>query len=512
MGVQLVWLKRDLRLSDHAPLSAAARRGPVLVLYVFEPSLWARPESDASHLRFILESLEEVEVGLHALGGRLIYRMGELPEVFDRLHSELPFETIHAHEETGLGLTYARDRRVAKWCRQNEVTFSEYPQFGVFRPHPRREGWAGRWEAMMRVPMVVPPERITIPERAADLSRGRCPTGEELGLVPSTKVEAQAGGSEAALGLLRSFLQQRGRNYARQLSSPTTAREACSRLSPHLAYGTISMRRIWKSTQRKKASATRRAQRDWVQATSAFDSRLRWHCHFIQKLEDEPELEERNAHRSYDGLRVENPEDWSTEQRRNFEAWRAGRTGFPMVDAAMRCLHRTGWVNFRMRAMLASFACHHLWLHWRAPAVALAPHFLDFEPGIHFSQFQMQAGTTGINSVRIYNVVKQAEEQDPNGDFIRAYVPELAGVPQSYLAAPQHMPLSVQEASGCRVGKDYPKPIVDQGAAVRAARGRLDAIRRGVEAMSESRRVARKHGSRRRVGEAGRSLVAKRPL
>jgi deoxyribodipyrimidine photo-lyase len=238
--------------------------------------------------------------------------------------------------------------------------------------------------------------------------------------------------------------------------------------------------------------------RRWFGSLRSFHARLRWHCHFMQKLEDEPRVEFENFSRAYDGLRE--PFFDTAEARQRFAAWQAGRTGYPMVDAVMRCLHATGWVNFRMRAMLVSFASHHLWLHWRPTAVWLARHFLDFEPGIHFSQFQMQSGVTGINTVRIYSPAKQALDQDPTGEFVRRWVPELADVPVSYLAEPHRMPLATQGRAGCLIGRDYPRPLVDHATAYREARERIAAVRRQAEARADARRVYLKHGSRKRAG------------
>ncbi len=164
----------------------------------------------------------------------------------------------------------------------------------------------------------------------------------------------------------------------------------------------------------------------------------------------------------------------------------------------MRALHEQSWINFRMRAMLVSFASYHLWLHWRPTAVYLAKHFLDFEPGIHFSQFQMQSGTTGINTVRIYSPIKQVEDHDPNGSFIRKFVPELSAVPDEFLSEPHKMPLSVQSKVGCRIGSDYPKPIVEHRAAYRLARERIFSVRRKAEAREEASAVLKRHGSRKR--------------
>jgi deoxyribodipyrimidine photo-lyase len=211
----------------------------------------------------------------------------------------------------------------------------------------------------------------------------------------------------------------------------------------------------------------------------------------MQKLEDEPQIELHNFARVCDGLR----EDEFDEAR--FAAWCEGRTGFPMVDACMRSLRATGWLNFRMRAMLVSFASYQLWLHWRPTGLFLARQFLDFEPGIHWSQMQMQSGTTGINTLRMYSPTKQAQDQDPQGVFIRRWVPELARVPLPYLAEPWKMADSVQRMAGCTIGLDYPTPIVDDKAALKAAKDRMYGLRQSQQAREEAGTVQARHGSRK---------------
>ena len=496
---QLVWLKRDLRLADHGPLLRAAHRGPVVVLYVYEPELLAAPEHAPSHFEFIAQSLAELDQRLRALGHRLVIRHGRLPEVFEQLQEQIPFGHLWSHEETGLGVTYDRDRRVKRWCRARDLPWTELPQGGVARPHPRRDGWAQRWTRRMQSPLLPAPEQLPAPDWPVGFDFGESIDRAQMGLARSDKTEAAPGGETAAHETLNSFLQARGINYRSDMSSPVEGWEGCSRLSPYLAWGNLSLKTVYQHQQRRLAQVRRRASVDprWKASLESFESRLRWRCHFTQKLEDEPSIEFRNMHRGYDGLRVEDPDRWTPVDRARFEAWCTGQTGYPLVDAVMRSLHRGGWINFRMRAMLVSFACYHLWLHWRPCAVALARHFLDFEPGIHFSQFQMQAGTTGINSVRIYNPIKQVADQDPHGTFIRRYVPELAEVPIEYLAEPHKMNPMLQGEIGCVIGRNYPAPIVEHASAYNAAKAKVFRWRQKPALRAEARQVARRHGSRK---------------
>ena len=168
----------------------------------------------------------------------------------------------------------------------------------------------------------------------------------------------------------------------------------------------------------------------WINSIRSFLKRLHWHCHFIQKLEDDPTIEFKNMHSLYDGLREEKFND------KFFFSWKNGITGFPFLDACMRSLKVNGWINFRMRAMLVSFASNNLWLDWRKFAHHLSNIFTDYEPGIHYSQIQMQSGTTGINTIRIYNPIKQSYDQDKDGVFIKRWVKELQDCPIDYIHEP----------------------------------------------------------------------------
>ena len=482
----IVWFKRDLRINDHAALIGAIKQAgnqmSVLPLYILEPELWQQPDMSLRHYAFLTDCLTELNQALSAIGQNLILKIGDASKVLTAIHSQTPIHALWSHQETWNGWTYTRDKAVKDWCNTHQIPWHEPTQYGVIRCLQDRDGWATHWYHKMKQPILPPPTKL----KAVNMVSDKLPSAAKLGLYDSQMRDIQKGGRQEGLKLLNSFLTKRGEGYTKEMSSPVTAFESCSRISAHIAFGALSIREVFQMGEQRNheiKQIQRGMKGKWSSAMRSFSGRLRWHCHFIQKLEDEPRIEFENMHPAYDGLRDDE------FNQAYFEAWKAGLTGYPMVDACMRALTKTGWLNFRMRAMVMSFASYHLWLNWRKPALHLASLFTDYEPGIHYSQVQMQSGTTGINAIRIYNPIKQGIDHDPEGVFIRKWLPELRNMEQSHIHTPWR---AASQMNG------YPMPIVEEKAARKAAADQLYGLRKNNFAHKEvARKIVHKHGSRK---------------
>ena len=287
----------------------------------------------------------------------------------------------------------------------------------------------------------------------------------------------QQGGEEFALDVLEDFIWNRSKKYSYHISKPTESRTSCSRLSAHIAWGNISIRKVYQAGYQAKASGNKRN-------LNAFLSRLRWHCHFIQKFEQEIEMEFLPQNKGYVSLRRESNSAY-------IKSWEEGNTGIPLVDACMRCVIKTGYLNFRMRAMLVSFLTHVLLQNWDDGIQYLARQFTDFEPGIHYPQFQMQASVTGINTIRIYNPIKQAKDHDPEGIFIKKWIPELIDFPTDHIHEPWKV--NEMERSLFNIKTSYPHPIVDVTEALKHARKVLWAEKGSKEVKNAKKAVLSVH-------------------
>ena len=488
--VLIVWFKRDLRITDHKPLFEASKTlKPILPIYIVEDEYWKQPFSNRRHWCFIHDSLIMLRNDLKKIGQSLILRTGSVIDVFNELLNQFSIGSIYAHEETGNKWTYNRDINVKNWCKENNVSLIEYPTNGIVRNLKNRDNWSKIRNLRMKENLIPKPMSLVPIE---GIKVGSIPKKDSPIFKNNFIGKVQKGGRDEALKIIKSFIDDRSKNYLFNISKPGISEKTCSRISPHLTWGTISSKEIIKLLNLKKNNSLQNNKKIYNKNLNAIKSRLSWRCHFIQKLETQPSIEFSCMHPFYNELRKD---DMNLEY---YKAWKEGLTGYPFIDACMRSLNYNGWITFRMRAMLVSFASYDLWLDWRKTGHHLAQTFTDYEPGIHYSQLQMQSGVTGINTLRIYNPIKQSIDHDVKGEFIKKWVCELKNVPKMWIHEPWKMDLKTQENVNCLIGKDYPKPIVDHATAIRDAKIKLSSIFKKEGYRKNSNIVFKNLGSRTR--------------
>lgn len=467
-----------MRSQDHEPLFLAEQAGiPYMILFLFEPSLIAQPDTSLRHLQFNYGALQQLEETFSKQGHSLYSCYAEAIQVFKAIHASFTINTVFSYQESGTQISWDRDKAVASLFMANNITWQQSQREGVIRGISNRTGWDKLWYTIMHDPLL---KNTFSPKLAVNWQNEFQIPSHFKDTWSNYPKQMQPPGEQPAWNYLKSFMESRGVNYMRFISKPQTSRTACGRISPYLAWGNLSVKQVYQYVKEHPNKQNHK------RAYNGFLTRLKWRSHFIQKFEVECAYETRCINKGYESMQ-------HTYNEAFIQAWKTGKTGYPMVDANMRCLIQTGWINFRMRAMLTSFFCHHLGQDWKLGVYHLAQLFLDYEPGIHYPQFQMQAGTTGINTVRMYNPVKQGIDHDPKGEFVKKWVPELNNIPLEHLHSPWTLTPMERTLYNLELGRDYPEPIVDLKPAAKIARDRIYGHRKNPKVHQEKQRILKTH-------------------
>ena len=471
-GGTVVWHREHLRTADHRALARAAAAGAVLPLFVFDPAFYgADGLACDARLRFLHECLADLDDAYRSAGGGLTYAHGDPVAVLGRFR-DAGWDAVAMASATGrYGL--ARDDRAA----DAGVAFVDGD--GLVRDaDDSRSDWQDHFETWVeRDRHAWEPETTTLAAAPTDVTPAAVERAYD---VTPTKTKVPTGGRTAGWHALAAFVD-RIADYPGNISAPGDARDGCSGLSPYLRFGCLSVREVWQAIHAVAPACRGR---------NLFTSRLAWNKHYEQKLADWPGWLDTAVNPAFRGFNADRHDPDLVA------AWKRGETGYPMVDAAMRCLRGTGWLNFRMRAMGASFFYHVLGQPWQIGADHYHYHLVDSVAGINYTQWQSQAGLVGKPTLRLYNPRKQVRDHDPDGAWIREWVPELRGLPAEFLDAPEKAPLAVQRESGVRVADgddgDYPRPVVEFEAARDRFFDRRDAVKTEAAARLADPEVARR--------------------
>ena len=478
---KIVWFRYDLRLEDNEAFIEATKNGNVLPIFIFDENYYKLDTSSSFHLKFCEDSLKDLNQSLKNLyNSKINIYYGDTTEILKNISKKFNISEIYSHHVFKNNYLSKIDGKISKFFKECNIQWYLFNQFGIQLGKRDRYRWSYNWNKFINQPVL---------EKRVNCNFIIDPDHNKNCAISTNFIDdklIQEGGRKNAVKLLNSFLDNRSDNYQKEMSSPITGEKSCSRLSPYITYGNISLREIYRATKQKLNEDISIVKK---KSLIAFKSRLAWHCHFIQKLYDEPEIEFKNLNSAFDGLREDDFNPYY------YEAWKNGNTGYPFIDACMRYLKVNGWINFRMRAMLVSFASYQLWLDWKKTSKHMAKLFTDYEPGIHYSQFQMQSGTTGINSIRIYNPIKQSMDQDPDGNFIRKWVPELKNVQGKLIHEPWKMTYIDQKSISIELGKNYPLPIIENNKATKIAKDKIWKVKKSKEAKLLSSQILIKHAS-----------------
>lgn len=458
----IVWFRRDLRLSDHTALAHAfALNEPVLPIFIFSDELIREEGMGAPITRFFIDSVSSFKENIAFLGGCLWIRRGDfqkqLTEIVHQTHAKRIFfnedyepaaqnrdAQIKQHfEELGVEVKSFKDHVL---FAKSEILSQSGNPYKVFTPYSKV--W---WQKIQQIPTpFAKPTKASFWYLNADLPQYPTPTCADFGLDDSKYQLLVRGGEKAAREAVRMF-EPKVDNYPQHRDIP--AFEGTSLLSAHLRAGTVSIRAVVKHFLHLSQNTPSEAIKS---GCAKFINELCWRDFYAQILYHYPHVIDNNFLPTYERVPWQAPDA-------NFEAWKNGKTGYPIVDAAMRQLLKHGWMHNRLRMITASFLCKHLLIHWRHGEAFFAQHLVDYDLASNNGGWQWSAstGTDAQPYFRVFNPTEQSKKFDAEGSFIRRFCPELANVPLKFLHQPAEMPPLLQEASGCIIGKDYPFPIVE---------------------------------------------------
>tara|TARA_B100001121_G_scaffold172854_1_gene150880 strand:- start:218 stop:1633 length:1416 start_codon:yes stop_codon:yes gene_type:complete len=463
----LIILNRNLRLHDNPAMHFGSLRSNYLVIYLYDKTYWKGNGKSMRQLKFSNDCLAELNDGLKKFDSKVNIFEGTFDDL--KIWIKKNFYDFFIHINHCTDIKYFRDG-FSKFTDSFPGKINVYNDFGLQLNNFDRDSWSRNWNKIMDSQILENPKKSKLKLDTKLLNFSSFSNKVKNSLVNLDNI--QKGGSSQAYQLLESFLSERCKDYRVKMSSPIQSEQSCSRLSPHFTFGSISIREVYQILNKYYSKSQNKSD------LYSFKKRLYWHCHFIQKLHTEPELEFYSMHRMCDQLRLEQDDEL-------IDKWFNGDTGFPFLDACMKYLHRYGWINFRMRAMIMSFASYNLWQPWQKTSPLLAQLFTDYEPGIHISQVQMQSGVTGINLPRIYSVSKQSQDQDPDAIWIKSILPQLNEVDPKLVHTSE-------------LNNVYIPQIVDLKSSARDARERIWSIRKSDEFKKEAAAVYLRHGSRKK--------------
>jgi len=454
MSIALWWIRRDLRLSDNQALAAAlAAAEQVVPVFVLDPALLASPYVGDKRLAFLFDGLRNLDADLRQRGSRLIVRQGDPAADLAGLMAETSAQAIFAEGDV---TPYARRRderikaelplRLTRGLtvqRPSAVVKDDGTPYTVYTPFSKR------WLALplpVEADLLDAPQRITTPASLASLPIPASPALPASVPFPAGEAEAQR--------RLRAFIQGDDAaitRYREDRNRPDL--EGTSRLSPYLRYGMISAQQaVVASRTARQAARTS----DACHGADHWLSELIWREFYVAILYHFPHVRSGSFQRDYDRI------PWANDEA-DFAAWCEGRTGYPIVDAAMRQLVQSGWMHNRSRMIVASFLVKDLLIDWRWGERFFMQHLLDGDPANNNGGWQWTAGvgTDAAPYFRVFNPVLQGQKFDPEGDYVRRWLPELSRVPVKFIHNPWTMPPSEQRRAGCVIGSDYPAPIID---------------------------------------------------